>query len=998
MRFLKSRFKVAYIIGAVVLGVSLTVLGIFYQTQNTPKQAQASLFNPSAGLDQNISPNLPPRVSKIVPDQYIVKFKPGNNPEQSLNLKDGQNESLQIKTKLGDDTYLIENPKSVFKNNSLNEIAQAQTSDNTRTGYITKNTEETVKQLQSQSQIEIAEPNQIIKVDFTPDDTLLSTQWHLENTGQSGGLAGADIKAKQGWDVTQGSPSIIVAVIDTGVNLTHPDLVDKLARNGSNQVIGYNFANNTNDPSDTQGHGTHLAGIIAGKTNNTIGIAGVCPNCKIMPVKFMDNTGTGTTAAGISAINFAVTNGAKILNLSWGSDGYSASLQNAINSAYAAGVTVVASAGNSNVTDFQFPSDMSHVISVAATDRLDRKAYYSNYNNRITVSAPGSEILSTFPVGTNLSGICGDATVAPSNDGYGYCTGTSMAAPVVAGLAGLVASQNPSFNPDQIAGQIMGTSDNIDALNPNYKGLLGSGRVNAFRAVTETPKPMFLYNDLTVSDPAGNNNFLAQAGEDVNLNIALGNHWANASGVNATLSTSDSQVSLVQNTANYGNVNFVDVKSGLFTIHLDSAAVLPKTVNFSLDISSTGNANQTVNFSYTFKPAISVPNTSNFTNSSQDWNAGEIWHLSGTCPSGSTSSTPNVAAKYFHFGKDGCGNYDFGLRLNGSLYSPPINKLNPGETATLNFDQFLETEDTPTSFDKATVKIKTYGAADSTAVTLIAAQNNTTTWQNISVNLPNSITNAGLFQIFFNFDTVDNGDNAYKGWFVDNVKIDFANNITATDIPNLTIACDPTNYSTASTCRFTLPSGKSLPSSLKIQIQNSTVSAICTLDSTPNTAICLNVLTPNSVGVFPVSVVINNTPITTNQTIRVKGVDFSKINIEYTPNQGGDSPIFKSSEVVNIKLSSYKNIFDPAPTNNSYVCAFDFSTLGTGNWTSFGPNIPYDSVNGCQNSFTKALRGNNLNFDLRYKICPVATPDIDCSIFYDQYLYRFEGSGLAIGG
>jgi hypothetical protein len=271
-------------------------------------------------------------------------------------------------------------------------------------------------------------------------------------------------------------------------------------------------------------------------------------------------------------------------------------------------------------------------------------------------------------------------------------------------------------------------------------------------------------------------------------------------------------------------------------------------------------------------------------------------------------------------------------------------------------------------------------------------------WENTSVNLPASITNSGVFQIFFNFDTVDNSNNIYKGWFIDNVKIEHSNNLELLDVPNLVINCDEVNYNSSTTCRFALPIGKSLPSDVKIQIKDSALSPSCTLDTNPNNVICSNVATPNSVGVFPITLSIGVNSITTAYTARIKGVDFSKSEIVYTPNQGNESPIFKSSDNLNVKLLNYKNIFDPAPTGNSYVCIFDFSSLGANNWTTFGSNVAYDPISGCQAVFTKELRGNVLNFDLRYKICPSTDVNNQCSVFYDQYLYRFEGSGLAVGG
>lgn len=285
-----------------------------------------------------------------------------------------------------------------------------------------------------------------------------------------------------------------------------------------------------------------------------------------------------------------------------------------------------------------------------------------------------------------------------------------MATPVVAGIAGLIASQSPGFSPDQIAGQIIGTADNIDDLNPDFKGPLGSGRVNAYRAVTEKPKPMLLYQNLQLSDPAGNSNFLSEPGENLNLNVAIENRWASANNVVGLLSTVDPDVTLTQNTGNFGNINFAALSSSEFKIKLSSDEILLKAINFSLKLSSNGFADQVVNFNYTFKAAVSAPADFTFASSAQDWSSDDIWHLSNLCSTGSTTATPGVSPKYFHYGKNNCGDYDFGLNLAGNLYSPAINKLSFGQSASLNFDQFLKTENDPAQYDQATVKIKTYGA------------------------------------------------------------------------------------------------------------------------------------------------------------------------------------------------------------------------------------------------------------------------------------------------
>lgn len=774
---MKYKFKLAVVC---LVGASLLFAGFAYYISNLKSNsAKASVVtsqNPIANSEgQNTL-----RKGQIIPDQYIVKLKSGVDG-QSLDLKNTKNEKLEITKKLDEQTFLVQNPNSNFNEKSLKEISEAEEQGNLEVKNETQQTQDTVKELSKNDKLEVVEANTIIKLDSVPNDPLFATQWHHQNTGQSGGTVGKDIKTVTAFDISQGSSSVVVAVIDSGVDITHPDLINNIYKNNLNQVVGYDFANNDNNPTDDNGHGTHIAGTVAANGNNNLGVTGVCPNCKIMPIKFMDASGNGSTANGISAINFAVANGAKILNLSWGSSGYSTSLQTAINNAYAAGVTVVAASGNENVTDYQFPADMNHVIAVSATDRNDLRAYFSNYSDRITVSAPGVEILSTFPAGLNKSSLCGDSTVAPNNDGYGYCTGTSMASPVVAGVAALVKSQFPSYTPDQIAAKIITSSDNIDALNPNYKGLLGSGRVNSYRALSEPLLPSFSFVKADVDDPQANNNLLAEPGEQISLIPTILNLGAYVTGVSGSLSTSSSGVVITQGTANFNNLNFAQTQSAQFNLTLNPNLVLPQSIDFRLVLSGSGFASQTLNFSYTFKPAVDLPVNYNFATSLQDWTPTGIWKLSNSCFNTGALGSP----KYFHLGKDNCGDYDFNLRINDSLYSPPIKPQ--ANQISLSFDQFLETENTPNQYDKASVKIKAYGAADSTAITLITPQSNTSNWINSQVNLPLSITQAGLFQVIFNFDTVDGSSNNYRGWFIDNVSFSASSSVA----PNSALFIDP---------------------------------------------------------------------------------------------------------------------------------------------------------------------------------------------------------------
>jgi len=376
--------------------------------------------------------------------------------------------------------------------------------------------EDAIVQYMSNPNVEYAEPNYIVRALVTPDDTYFSNQWALHNTGSyANGTDDADIDAPEAWDTTTGNSDIVIAVIDTGVDYNHPDLhgniwhntgetncedgVDNDGNGYKDDCIGWDFTTCErykedgtcekteawdNDPMDEMGHGTHVAGIIGAKGNNGEGVSGVMWDVKVMPVRFLNSEGAGTTADAIKAIEYAIRNGARVINASWGGYDYSLSLYNTIKTANEHGILLIAAAGNEkNNNDGQTPLypasyDLPNIISVAATDPNDRRAYFSNFGvNSVDVGAPGVYIFSTVPVWW------GDYA------GYGEIerfSGTSMAAPHVAGLAGLLYSHydgvhNTRFNHEQVRDTILRYVDVLPSLEGWTKT---GGRINAHRAVS----------------------------------------------------------------------------------------------------------------------------------------------------------------------------------------------------------------------------------------------------------------------------------------------------------------------------------------------------------------------------------------------------------------------------------------------------------------------------------------------------------------------------------
>jgi PKD repeat protein len=302
-------------------------------------------------------------------------------------------------------------------------------------------------------EVEYAEPKSLHKLFLTPNDQNYNNtnQWNLFK-----------INAAQAWDISTGSTSIIVAVTDNAIYTSHPDLIGKL-------VSGWDVANNDNNPNPAGGndgsHGTHVAGIVGANTNNSIGVASIGYNTSVMPVKIGSDS-DGSLIAGYEGIIWAANNGADVINMSWGGGSYSSYGQNVINNAYNQGCIIVAAAGNDGVETVFYPAGYNNVIAVASTNSNDAKSSFSQYGNWITVSAPGSNILSTVP-----------------NTSYQNKSGTSMASPLVAGLVGLMKSVNPALPQADLINCLTSTCDNINAANPGYIGKLGAGRINAYAAM-----------------------------------------------------------------------------------------------------------------------------------------------------------------------------------------------------------------------------------------------------------------------------------------------------------------------------------------------------------------------------------------------------------------------------------------------------------------------------------------------------------------------------------
>ncbi len=373
--------------------------------------------------------------------------------------------------------------------------------------------QEAIVKYMSDPGVEFAEPNYIRRVaSVIPNDTYFRNQWALHNTGSyAGGTEDADIDAPEAWDISRGNPNLIIAVLDTGIDYNHSDLVGNIwvnrgetscidgVDNDSNgyvdDCLGWDFVGtdflssiDDNDPMDEYGHGTHVAGTIGAVGNNGNGITGVMWHSKLMPVKVLDADGYGTDEEIIQGIQYAVANGAKIINASLGGPDFSYSLYNALATANAQGVLFVAAAGNGGDDGIGDNNDLApfypasynlpNVISVAATDQDDRRASFSNFGlNSVHVAAPGVYVLSTIP-----------QNLYADKD---FNIGTSMAAPHVAGLAGLLMSyydgyNNTLFDYIQIKNTILRYVDILDTLSG---WIQTGGRINSYKALSSLLSP-----------------------------------------------------------------------------------------------------------------------------------------------------------------------------------------------------------------------------------------------------------------------------------------------------------------------------------------------------------------------------------------------------------------------------------------------------------------------------------------------------------------------------
>lgn len=487
-----------------------------------------------------------PAVRSMIADHLLVRFRPGL--DQAAITTSTSDLGMALRRRIGrSDTWLVSFP---LRNHQ--DLSEA------------------LGRLKRQDGIVNVEPDWVIQLKATPDDPLFPRLWGMANTGQDGGTIGADIRATQAWNIATGSRQVVVGVIDTGIDGSHPDLADNMWANPGESGLdgqgrdrrsngvdddgngyiddwrGWDFVNDDNNPMDDHGHGTHCAGTIGGVGGNGVGVAGVCWQVSLVGLKFLSAGGSGSTSDAIAATLYASTLPLALTSNSWGGGGFSQELKDAIDTAGAANQLYVAAAGNSASDNDSFPHypssyDSANIIAVAATDRNDLMAGFSCYGaTSVDLGAPGAAILSCAPGG-----------------GYVTMSGTSMATPHVAGACALLKSRAMGSSAAQIKELLLDSTVPIPAMAGRC---VSNGRLDLLNAITRLDGPYLHPQTLALRDGPpgiGNGNDILEGGETIVVEVLVANDGpdpALAATGTLVLRQPDPGVTLLDATATYGTL------------------------------------------------------------------------------------------------------------------------------------------------------------------------------------------------------------------------------------------------------------------------------------------------------------------------------------------------------------------------------------------------------------------------------------------------------------
>ncbi len=708
--------------------------------------------------------------SEFVPDELIVKLK----DSAKINSLELENVKALKKITRSNNKY--------FSDKGIDRLFVLKVDD----------AREAIEKLRNHPAVEYVELNYYVSTMVIPNDTEFDKLYGLHNTGQTGGIADADIDAPEAWDIETGDNAIVVAVIDTGIDYEHKDLVNNMWTN-INEVpnnsldddnngfiddyLGWDFYNDDNNPFDDNGHGTHVAGTIGAVGNNSEGVVGVVWNVRIMPIKFLNRFGSGSTADAIAAIEYATLMNVDVMSNSWGGSGYSQAMRDAIEAANNAGILFVAAAGNYGWNNDIYPIypasyNNENIVSVAATDDKDSLASFSNYGvASVDLGAPGVYIYSTVPNGT-----CNSC----SSSGYRYLSGTSMATPHVSGAAALIMSHFPNITHLQVKSRLLGGVDNINALEGKT---VSEGRLNVLNSLENDSVAPGKINDLSVIEKRLNSIKLSwtATGDDGNIGTATlydlrystslidetnfdsATKVANLPTPKASGSNEEFLVTELEHSTTYHfALKAIDNGGNKGEIsNTASDSTLNGTIIFFDDFESAQNGWDAKSFNYT----INGTNTSNTTLSNIT-----LWHLeTSKYYSPITSWTYNTGSPNY--------NYNTRSRNSGSLTSPAID-LTGRNYVLLEFYGYYNTEQ-GTFYDRRFVQISLNNGPFINLIQL--SKEPMGAWNKYLLDISTYVGN--IVQIRYYFDTIDSLYNDHWGWSIDNVKILVDGNTT----PNETI-------------------------------------------------------------------------------------------------------------------------------------------------------------------------------------------------------------------
>lgn len=523
-----------------------------------------------AVISRRTSFKLPQGISKrdYLADVIIVKFRKGSTAGQINSVSTAlSSKNLKLKVSNLKINQLFKNSLKASSTEAIQRMAIEDTVGLDRIYELkfssTQGIEKVINELLANANIEYAEPSYIHHISYTPNDPLFSGfQRQLKQ-----------VKAEQSWDLTRNSSNTIIAIIDTGTDMDHIDLkanimlpgIDLVGRSGSNPQVDY-------DPdvtSDSTDHGVSVSGIASAVSDNGLGIASIAYNAKLMIVKVCADNNATVIYKGYEGIKYAADNGAHIINCSFSGPNGSFFGQDIVNYAISKGSLIIACAGNSNSSVPEYPAAYAGVLGVSAVDLNDKKNDFSSYGSHISISAPG-------------------VVYSSKNDNkYGLVAGTSFSTPMVSSAAALVRSRFPAFDMFQIAEQLKVSSDNIDQLNPGYAGQLGHGRLNVFRALTET-LPSIKYQKITVNDK-GNGSI--PAGDTLAIFLDIKNFLSPASGLTIKLLTTNPNIQIINQQYMVSSIGTKELKTmiGPFRVYVRPDTPDNELVNFSINYFSGSN-------------------------------------------------------------------------------------------------------------------------------------------------------------------------------------------------------------------------------------------------------------------------------------------------------------------------------------------------------------------------------------------------------------------------